>query len=586
MTVPWWSARRRGVLAALLCVGAVSASCGGGSEETGPPSAILITLDTTNADALSCFGGPPGVTPHLDALAKDAVRYRQARSVAPLTLPSHASMLTGLYPPRHTVRDNAWRPLPQSATTLAERARQAGYQTGAFLSAVVLSAPYGLDQGFATYDEPRNEATNATAHMSERGAEDTTARALDWLAARDPERPFFLWVHYFEPHAPYAPPQQYLQQARGVAYLGEVARMDASIGRLVEALDDEGLLERSWVTVVADHGEALGRHGEPTHSILCYDDVLRVPMFVRPPNGHASYVPGGRDTDASVSVVDVYPTLFEALALGPAPSNDGRSLLSDEPGPDRPVYFESFAGFLNYGWSPLCGWADATTKFVQGTRPELYRLDADPLESENRFDPAREDELRSKLAQLLAADPLPADEPGSGASLGVDRELVEGARALGYAAAADPAAELPDPLSNTGLPDARDRMDELERFYRATLLRNEGRRAEAIALMREVSGANPNNVYAKNVLATFLLEEGRLREAAAELLSLSPERQQRVNVQDVLGHALEGLGELPRALQHFERALSLKPGDAHQEADVARVKEQLERASASSTPPR
>jgi arylsulfatase A-like enzyme len=554
-------------LAALVLV----TSCRGKAAE-GPLSGVLITLDTTRADALSCYGRHAGVTPELDELARESLRFEQAQTVAPITLPAHASMLTGLIPPRHSVRDNGLFAVPQSASTLAERAGERGFETAAFVSAAVLSAPWGLSQGFDVYDGLVEGPSRTGQYIDSRVGFETVARAKAWLAKRDRSRPFFLWVHLFDAHAPFQPAPQYLAQVGGRhLYLAEVAQMDAAVGQLVDGLRSSGDLDRSLVVVVGDHGEMLGAHGEETHSILCYQEVLRVPLLVRMPDGARA----GTVEPRVVSVADVYPTFVQALGLGAPGDVDGRSLLDAARPAEAGAYFESYAGFLNYGWSPIVGWIAPDGKFLHGTRPELYDLRSDPQEARNLFDPTAPFVARAHEA-ITALAARPALAPDASSAIG-ERQREE-VRRLGYAGAGDPSAVVPTPLTPTGLSDARDSLDELARFYEAMTLGGQGKRAEAIPLMRAVVDENPGNTFALNVLAGVLNEDGAYREALEVLQRIPPERRDRLNVQDCMGHALEGLGAPLDALPHFERALELKPGDPHQIDDVARVLEKLGRA--------
>ena len=552
---------------ALLGSALLLAACG--SSEP-PLSAVLITLDTTNRDALGCFGQELDLTPNLDRLAASGLAFDQARTVAPLTLPAHASLLTGLVPLRHGVRDNALLPLSRSAETLAERLSAAGFQTGAFVSAVVLAAPYGLDQGFERYDAPLRRESGAkggaTAHMLERPAADTVRAACEWLRGRERSRPFFLWVHAFEPHEPYAPAPEFLERARGNPYLGEVAALDHALGELISALEDEHGLDRLVLVVSADHGEALGDHGEKTHSVLCYERVLCVPLFLRLPDAARA----GERVAHPVSVVDVLPTILDALELEAAGELDGQSLL--DPDPERGTYFESYTGYLNYGWSPITGWVDARGKLLHGTTSELYDLAQDPAESSNLAGerPAEVERLRGALAALAAR---PRVERGADERLG--DALRADIEALGYAGSASAEAVFPEPLAATGLPDARERMDELERFYRAVLRHNNGKVEEAIRELEELRAENPENITAANVLASYLFETKRVDQALVVLQAIPERGVERVTVQDLLGHCLEQLGRVEEARAHFERALALKPGDPHQTQDIARVNDKL-----------
>jgi len=548
--------------AAGLALAALLAACGGGEA---PLSVVLITLDTTNRDALGCYGQALPLTPHLDRLAASGIVFEQARAVAPLTLPSHTSMLTGLVPLRHGVRDNGLLPVPAGADTLAERLSAAGFQTGAFVSAVVLAAPYGLDQGFDVYDAPSgSRAASPTAHMLERPATETVRAALAWLRTRDRRRPFFLWVHGFEPHGPYEPPREFLERARGDPYLGEVAALDQAVGELLQALEAEHGLERTVVVVSGDHGEGLGDHGERTHSVLVYEKMIGVPLLVRLPGGARA----GERVAAPVSVVDVTPTVLDALGLAVPAGLDGVSLLTERP---QGSYVESYNGYLNYGWSPLAGWIEGPSKYLHGTEPELYDLASDPGETRNLLGARSEDVARARAAlERLAA--LPRLEASVGS---LDESLAADVQALGYAGSAGAENEFPEPLADTGLPPARARIFEVELFYRAVLRYNNGKVAEAIAELEALAAQNPRNTEALNVLAAYLYEQKEHARALEVLRAIPAGAQDRTSVQDLLGHCLEQLGEPARALEHFERALAQKPGDPHQTRDVERVRAKL-----------
>ena len=546
------------VRAALAALAGVLAGCG---RDAPPLSAVLITLDTTNREALGCYGQALPLTPNLDALARAGVVFEQARTVAPITLPAHAAMLTGLVPLRHGVRDNALVPLAGAAETLAERLSAAGFDCAAFVSAVVLAAPYGLDQGFARYDAPRgSQAGGGTAPLLERPAAETVRAACDWLRARDRARPFFLWVHGFEPHEPYAPPAEFLARAGGNAYLGEVAALDHALGELVRVLDEEHGLDRLVVIVSADHGEALGDHGERTHSVLCYERVLHVPMLLRLPGGARA---GTRVADP-VCVTDVTPTVLDALGLPVPEGLDGRSLLASAK--SRGTYFESYTGYLNYGWSPLAGWCENGLKYVHTSAPELYDLRSDPGETTNLAATRTDDVARARaaLAELAARPRLEADTH-------VDETLSADVRALGYAGAGS-ASAYPEPLADSDLPAPRTRMDELELFYRALVRHGKGKTAEALADLESVVERNPRNATALNVLASYLYEQKDAARALAVLERIPPQAAERATVQDLMGHCLENLARPGEALAHFERALALKPGDAHQLQDVERAR--------------
>jgi arylsulfatase A-like enzyme len=558
--------RRSSALARVAALLALAAA-GCGEAQRAPPldNAILITLDTTRADALACYGGPEAVAPNLAALARESRVYEQARTVVPLTLPAHASMLTGLTPLRHLVRDNSLDALPQSADTLAERARERGLATAAFVSAVVLDRVYGTDQGFDVYDQPSRTLAQTTSHAGERGADATVAAARAWLAARDRSRGFLVWIHLFDAHAPYAPSAASLAQAGGNAYLGEVAAMDRALGGLLDELRSDGTLDRTLVVLTADHGESLGEHGEATHGAYCYDATLRVPLLVRDP---ARAAHGEREA-APVSVVDIAPTIAEALDLR-AFDCDGTSLFRRAAPPSRRLYFESYYGYLSYGWSPLSGCFDERAKYIHSSQPELYDLVADPRElrdlaAERANDSPR---YREGIAAAAARPALARAESDQ-----VDAAMLERLRAVGYTGGGAHAHALPGPLDPSELPSPRTRVDELARTLDAQGLSDLGRHAEAVDALRPIAAANPRNYVALERLGNALVLLGRHAEAVAPLEALCANGPQWAGAHYNLGVALYSSGQQDRGLDHFRRAIALDPGHVQALDALAKVLE-------------
>ena len=291
---------------------------------------LVITMDTTRADRIGCYGYGRAETPHVDELARRGVRFAQAIAPTPITLPSHASLFTGLYPPAHGVRNNGTFALGSNQTTLAELLGAAGYATGAAVGAFVLEARFGLDQGFESYDDtvvPR--ARGAAEHtFAERRAAAVTDSAIAWLGGHlegEDRKPFFIWAHYFDPHGPYRPPEPYGERFSGSPYDGEIAYTDAEIGRLLRFIDERGDEDRTLVLLTADHGEALGDHGETTHSILVHDSTIRIPLiFSCPSLFDDAYVAG----DRVVSLVDVMPTLLSLLGVAAEQAFDGEDVFA------------------------------------------------------------------------------------------------------------------------------------------------------------------------------------------------------------------------------------------------------------------
>jgi len=527
---------------------------GSGGEASCAQSALLITLDTTRADALSCYGKYPGVTPHLDRLAEEGLLYEAAYTAAPITLPAHASMLTGLYPLRHGVRVNGASALPQAAVTLAESARDAGLQTAAFIAALVLDDAFGIAQGFETFDKPQAADKKLTTHYTERPAREVIDRAVEWLRNRDRSRRFFLWVHLFDPHwPPHEPDSIELDLPQRVAsYLGEVARMDREIGRLLSELEQQGVDRETIVLALGDHGEGLGEHGETTHAMFCYETTLRIPMILRYPDRRRA----GERSRELASVVDVHPTLAGALGLPAQPGLDGFDLTSGPVPAGRGVYFESYSGYLSYGWSPFAGWLDAGGKYVHSSRPEFFDLKGDPGEVHD-LAPERGPELdhfREAIGRLAARPRLSSE------SQEVDPELARQIQALGYVAAGSDAGDAPEPLEQTGRPSPADRLEEFQQIGQADALLNQGRAPEALEILARIVPGSPDNVHAARLLSSALLQVRRFRKAIPLLERLSVKSPRDAGICRDLSYAQRMAGRLPQAIESLWRAIELEPG--------------------------
>ncbi|HVS17974.1 MAG TPA: sulfatase-like hydrolase/transferase [Planctomycetota bacterium] len=529
-------------------------ACGGegsGEAPQGPISALLITLDTTRADALGCYGGREGVTPHLDALAREAVLYERARTTAPITLPAHASMLTGLTPVRSSVRDNSLNPLSAEAVTLAERARARGFATAAVVSAAVLDAAFGLDQGFEVYIDPvRDFRTGIHTTYFETSSEDTAKRVVTLLRGRkDSAQPFFVWMHLFSPHVPYEPPARFAHI--GDPYLGEVAYADEAVGRVLDELRAQGLYERTAILVVGDHGEGLGEHGEDTHSLYCYDSTMRVPFLLRRPDGRRA----GERSQETVSVVDVYPTLLAAMGLGEPGAVDGFDLWNGRVPHGREAFFESYYGFLHYNCSPISGAADAEAKYIHGQPPELF-LSADAKEAANVAG-ARPELVQRYRSALQRLDAQPALE----AVGDIDPSLLGSLQSLGYATALG-GGEIPGLVEDTGLVAPRAAYAEYLEIERARRHSGLGELDQAVAVLREVVAKRPGNTAAASDLATYLIASEHCDEAEDILRDLIAAGSQRAETYLNLGYCLQLAHRDEEAVAAFQRVLELDPGSS------------------------
>ena len=414
-------------MAVLVLAALAGAWLGGSTGAQAPLNVVVITLDTTRADRLSPYGYQGAPMPALERLAREGVLFDQATSVAPLTLPAHASLFTGLFPPGHGVHDNAGQALSASHTTLAEILQARSFRTGAFVGSAVLSDDRGLTQGFETYRSARALDRHAK-NTRQRRADEVVDDALGWLGDIQGAR-FLLWVHLYDPHRPYEPPEPYRSMYTD-PYVGEIAFADAQIGRLLTVLDQQGLLENTIVVVAGDHGESLGEHGERDHGVFVYESTLRVPLIIRVPGG-----PRGRIGEV-VRLIDVMPTLLDLVRVS-GPRMDGVSLAGLMDGRERRLGLEAYSESKypqRFGWSPLRALREGRFKVIEAPRPELYDLERDPFETRNLYDERRP--LAEALLRRLAAlsDGYGTPESTGDAAAVLPADLQERLAALGYVA--------------------------------------------------------------------------------------------------------------------------------------------------------
>jgi arylsulfatase A-like enzyme/Flp pilus assembly protein TadD len=511
------------------------------------PSVLLVTIDTLRWDHVGAYGGDPQATPTLDALAREGARFETAIAAAPLTLPSHASILTGLLPPRHGARHNGVYRVPAAVETLAERFARAGYATGAVVGAAVLERRYGLAQGFASYDDVF--ATAGRAGEAERPAAEVTARARAWLAQH--EGPFFLWLHYFDPHADYQPPPPFAERFAGRPYDGEIAAVDAALSEVLGDLERSGRLARTCVAVTADHGESLGEHGEATHAYTLYDSTLRVPLILR-----GARVPAGRVVPGVIRTVDIAPTLLALSGLAPFEDVDGQDLgplLDGTAGAavaPRIAYAETLAPRLDHGMAPLHALRSASLHYVRAPRPELYALASDPRQLENLAE-TQPERAAAELAALAGQLDGVLAAAGPEESIEVDAASRSRLESLGYAV---PSAPVPE----NGM-DPKDGLPWIEGFLDALFALQRGDRAAARSFLERMVAALPTSAHAHALLARILLDEGRAdaallhAESAAHLVPQAPDYPLLV------GDAQAALGRADAARRAYERAGELDP---------------------------
>jgi arylsulfatase A-like enzyme/Tfp pilus assembly protein PilF len=436
------------VVAAILLRSAVLAS-----SADDYPNLLLITLDTVRADYLSCNGSKKVQTPHLDRLARGGVNFTRARTSVPLTLPAHASIMTGTYPPDHGVRDNGSYVLAEEQLTLAEVLDEYGYETAAFIGAFVLDHSFGLAQGFGVYDDGDWVDAKILGNLAaERTADAVHGAFARWFEGRAGGGPFFAWIHLYDPHAPYVPPEPFQKAYASNPYAGEIAYTDAVVGKIIGDLENRELLNSTLVAVVGDHGEGLGEHGEQTHSLLIYNSTIHVPMLLHYPGAVSS----GKTIDQLTRTIDLAPTMLDYLGISET-IGQGTSLrpLVDGGKLDKEIqaYSESLYPNLNLGWSELRALEGGGHRFILAPQPELYNLTEDPGERESRIrsHPEVGDRLRRSLISMMES----MDAAGGNARQAIDPQTEEMLRSLGYVSGSRPpqgnASSGADPKDKIGL---------------------------------------------------------------------------------------------------------------------------------------
>jgi len=523
--------------------------------DAGIKNLLLVTLDTTRADRIGAYGYLPAHTPNIDRMAESGVTFDHCITVAPITLPSHASILTGLYPFNHGARNNGTHSVPEDVTTLAETLSSSGFSTAAVVSALVLDSKYGLDQGFGVYDDNLANAEKAPMFMfRETTALDTAQRALRWLQLRGPER-WFMWVHFFDPHANYAPPEAYAKLCPGSPYDGEIAYADAGIGEVLEGLRRKGLVDDTLVVVTADHGESLGDHGESTHSLFIYDATTRVPLVMM----HRSLARGKRVREV-VSSVDIVPTVLELLGVAPGAAMDGRStagaLFDYRSGLEpSPAYSEAMSPYYNHGWSDLRAVRDERVRYVEGPRPEVYELQRDPWESDNLL-PGRED-LSNPRAEVLAGWLAGGERDVRDEDiLTMDPQQREALAALGYVWSSEGLEGIEDDQRA----DPKDRVHMWEKSQRAHGMMRGGLYDAAESTLREVLAEDPGAILTRGALSQVLVHQERYQEAHDLLIETTSLPGVR-NTTLLQLAALEREMELSTWREHLEAAKALDSRD-------------------------
>ena len=600
--------RRLGRRAEALClVAAALALAMLASAQTPRPNLLLVTLDTVRADHLGSYGFKSAQTPVLDRLAREGVRFADATTHAPITGPAHAGILTGRYPARFGIRDNAATPIPAEAVTLAEILKGAGYRTGAFIGSFVLDRAYGFDQGFDVFDAEFKGFDPRARLNAERPATAVVERAVSWLRALPQGQPFFAWIHLYDAHSPYTPPPPFDVAFKSRPYDGEIAGVDRAIGSVIALLEERGQLERTVVVAIGDHGEGLGEHGEDTHGVFLYDSVLRIPWLMRLLGKDRA----GTVIGEQVRAIDLMPTVLDALGVSPPAGLDGVSVGSVTGGRLRrdvpPAYAETYYSKLHYGWSQLRAVRVGDWKFIEAPRSELYSLRNDPGE---RIDVvSRQGGLASRLGAELSGIASAWSQLPERTAPAPDRETMERLRSLGYVGFTAPSAS-----AGRGL-DPKDMIAKLAAFNEllagATADLRSGRRESAADRLRRALAINERAYDVHVMLGDVYLESHQYDKAlgeyeAAALLNPSSagpllgaasvliaqrksiEAARKIDAAEQLeplsseipfarGRVSEQLGRDGEAFVHYDRAVGLNPSDPRLRARLANVAVRLHR---------
>ena len=551
-------------------------------ERNGGLNVLLITLDTTRADRLGCYGYPGAKTPNLDSLAQKGIRFANAYCQVPLTLPSHCSIMTGTYPVSHNVHNNGTYYLNPGELTLAEILKTKGFETAAFVASFTVDSRFGLDQGFDFYDDSFQQGSPFKALNSEKKAEQVFASFSAWLDNHHTGQ-FFCWVHFFDPHLPYAPPSPYREDFSDQPYDGEIAYMDFYVGEVVEKLKNKNLLSKTLIILAGDHGEGLGEKVEIGHGIFLYDMAIKVPLIFYAPNN----LPGERTITSRVRLIDIMPSVLDMLNMQEADKNQGISLIPYIEGrkkEDLDSYIETYYPRENYGWSELTGLIAGDWKYIRAPKAELYNLKSDPNEEKNLLQSKKKivSEMNRNL-EILIKNSMAA--PGAGNRVPTSEEL-ERLRSLGYISYSDSQVKGQQP-------DPKDKIDELRMIQQAEMYESQGDYKAAAALHEKMLSLRPSSPssYVNLALAHARMKQfdeaiqtlkqgieiipkseillarlghtyfvtGRLNEALAamqQVLEINPKYFDALTASAVI---LDTLGKKEEAQGYYEKALAIEP---------------------------
>ena len=562
-----------GVLVALVST-AFLAACGPQPTSATPAAArnlLFITIDTLRADHVGAYGAKRVATPNIDRVAREGALARHADVQVPLTRPSHISIFSGRYPAEHGIRDNVAPALRTDVPLMAETLKASGFATAGFVSSIVLARPSGLERGFDTFSDRFDVAEDDARFLNtiQRRGDVATGEAVDWIRAHAQQR-FFAWVHLYDPHDPYEPPGRYSVEYADRPYDGEVAWSDELVGRLLTALSDAGVADRTLVVVTSDHGEGLGDHGEAVHGYFIYETTLHVPLVIRGPG-----VKAGAAIETVTRSVDLFPTVMEMLGLHDRlPATSGRSLaaaLRGDSSKDEPSFAESLVPLVHYGWSDLRSVRDGRWKYILAPNAELYDLDRDPGELTNLVEreAARARAMRAGLDEQLRAERTSARSAPAAAA--VPPDLLEKLGALGYVSPGGPAD------AKSAGADPKDKLEEYKtlntEMRQGLIALREQRPLEAAGHFRTLSGHGVDSFEVHYYLGRALTGLKRWKDAVAEYEAAAKKLPAYGPAYLAIVDSHVAMGDLPGALAAARRGQAAVPSEPRlleREADILR----------------
>jgi choline-sulfatase len=522
---------------------------------------VVVTIDTLRPDHLGCYGYPKIETPAVDGIARAGVLFENAVTQTPLTPPSHASIFTGLYPTAHHVRDTGGFILAPSTTTLATILQQQGWDTAAFISSAVLKKLFGLNQGFAVYDDqmPRPGKGHEFTEDAERRAANTVDRALRWLEGQS-GKPYFLWVHVYDPHAPYNPPAPFSQKYKGNLYDGEIAYADHELGRLFDAVRKKSPAGKTIMAVLSDHGESLGEHGEYSHGVFLYDSTLRIAFVMSGPG-----IPAGLRVPQQSRTIDFLPTVLELMG-GEAPATvQGASLTPFFAGKDAPTavsYAETLYPKINMGWAELRAIRTNRWKYIRAPKPELYDLSRDAGEHDNVIE-SHAAEAQKFEAQMQAVIGTGGTEKIETAA--IDERTLNQLKSLGYTAGFSARSYN---LTGQGA-DPKDRVGILKLMEAAERPRADIPQSRRIELLRQAVGQDPTNPLLYYSLGTNYEKAGRHADALKLYQTALQKGIESARLHSRIADLLVRTGKKAAAIPEYEKAAQLNPADLDSQANLA-----------------